>query len=294
MQNTSIKNSAAIGKEKSSSIAGPIQMGLGLLALVVLFYASVILIRKADHSKPADWNEDKLTYLPSGKILKPMVMDLDEAAADLLWVNGMIYFSGAYFDGKSYEWMGHILDIVTILNPRFKPAYEFGGVVLTKKKSEIPITLLLLDRGIEEFPHDWQLRVFAAVAQITLDSNFLKAADYLKPISLEPNVPDYIRTLSATFMNKGGDKRMALAFLVDLYFHAENKINREIFVDKILTLYPNTKIDIEIRKMTVEKILNEGKYVPPNMEPFIIGVIHEYLNETMTLQTQALMNKLYP
>lgn len=265
---------------------------LGLLALAALLAASVFLINKADDAKPADWNESRLTYLPSGKILKPMAMDLDEAFADVLWIDGMIYFADAYLEQKSYRWMGHILDVVTILNPRFLQAYEFGGVVLTKQKSEIPKTLRLLDRGIAEFPTDWKLRLYAAMAQLTLDSNFVQAAEYLKPITLQEEVPPHIRTLCATLLNKGGGRRVALAFLVDRYIRSENTINKEIFVDKILKLYPGDPADAVKRRETVEKVLDEVT-LEPRAVLMGLGVIHEYLTGDMSPQTKKLMELLY-
>jgi hypothetical protein len=278
--------------ETTSTPLGPDRTWIGLLALAALLAASIFLIRKADGSKPDDWKESRLTYLPSGKILKPMALDLDEAVADLLWVDGMIYFADAYLEKKSYRWMGHILDVVTILNPRMIQAYEFGGVVLTKQKSEIPKTLRLLDRGIAEFPTNWRLHVYAAMAQLTLDSNFVAAAEYIKPIALQEDVPDHIRTLSATLLNKGGGRRVALAFLVDSYVHSTNAINKEIFVDKILKLYPGDPKDAVKRKETVEKVLHEIV-----IEPFALmlglGVIHEYLSADMSPQTKELMDMLY-
>src|SRR3954468_4332363 len=176
---------------------------LGFPAITVLLAASIFLVHLADETKPPDWNEDHLTYLPSGKLLKPMLMDLDEAAADILWIDGMIYFADAYLEKKSYRWLGHILDIVTILNPRLHQAYEFGGVVLTKEKGQLPGTLKLLDRGIAEFPQDWRLHVYAAMAQLTLDSNFMKAAKYLNPIPLDSAVPSHIKTLCASLLSRG-------------------------------------------------------------------------------------------
>lgn len=265
---------------------------MGYIVLVVLLVASTWLITKADDSKPMDWNESRLTYLPSGKILKPMAMDLDEAVADLFWIDGMVYFADAYLGGKSYRWMGQILDIVTTLNPRFKPAYEFGGVVLTKQKSEIPKTLRLLDRGIEQFPGDWRMRLYAAMAQLTLDSNFTQAAEYLKPITLDPDVPPHIRTLCATYLNKGGGRRVALAFLVDRYITADNKINREIFVDKILKLYPADSSQLAKRKDAVERILHEAS-LESNIVMVALGVIHEYLSGDMSPQSRQLMDMLY-
>ncbi len=260
----------------------------GYLGLVALFALSVWLINKADHSKPIDWNESHLTYLPSGKILKPMALDFDEAVADLFWIDGMLYFADAYLGQKSYQWMGNIIDIVTKLNPRFHYAYEFAGVVLGREKIEIPLTLQILERGITEFHMDWRLRIYASLAQLKLDSNFTKAAEYLKPITLAPDVPDYIRTLCATYLEKGGGRRVSLAFLVDRYIHSSNSINREIFVEKILKLYPENLDKKAERKNGVEKVLNEISQ-QPSILMVGLGIIHEFLSNNMSPQTQKIM-----
>jgi|GEM_PF-1955185 len=267
---------------------------IGLAVLAMLFLASIALIRKADDTKPPDWEESRLTYLPSGKILKPLAMDLDEAMAAILWIRGMLYFSGAYLQGKEYEWMGHILDIVTTLNPHFKQAYEFGGVVLTKNKAELPKTLKLLDRGIETFPRDWKLRVYAALAQINLDSNYVKAAAYLEPMAGEAEVPNHIRVLAATLMDKGGSRRMALAFLLHQAVHTGNAINREIFVDKILKLYGRREAPVELkRKTTVETVLREVSLEPMG-ETIGVEVLHAFLSDSLTDKTRHMLKLLDP
>jgi hypothetical protein len=277
---------------KEAPRGAPDRTWMGIIVLALLFAASAWLIRKADDTKPKDWAESRLTYLPSGKMLKPMVMDLDEAVADLLWIQAMLYFADAYMTGKSYQWLGHILDVVTLLNPRLHAAYEFGGVVLTKEKKTLPKTLKLLDRGISEFPDDWRLRLFAATARLTMDSNFTVAAEYLKPITLNKDVPDHIRTLCATLLNKGGGRRVALAFLVDRYLRSDNTINREIFIDKILKLYPGPPEKDKERKDAVTRILKEVSYEPV-IEMMGLGIIHEYLSDSLSPASRKLMDALY-
>lgn len=264
---------------------------LGLLLLACLFAASVALVRKADGTKPADWNEDRLTYLPSGKLLKPMVLGFDEAAGDILWIESMIYFSDAYLNGKSYAWLGHMLDIVTQLNPRFYQAYEFGGVALTKDKERLPQAIALLERGIGQFPKDWRLRVYAAMARLAHDSDYTAAAGYLQPVSLDPNVPNHIRTLCATFLSKGGGKRVALAFLVDRWLQSGNAINREIFVEKILSLYPAETHPAAARRKTISKILKEIS-IEPAGEMMGLGVMHQYLSDSLTAEGRQLLDLL--
>jgi hypothetical protein len=263
--------------------------GMGMVAL--LLAASAVLVGKADDSKPEDWNESRLTYLPSGRLLKPMVLGQREAAADLLWINAIVYFSEAYLEGKSYRWLGHMLDIVTTLNPYFIHAYEFGGVVLTKEKRELPKTLRLLDRGIETFPKDWRLRLYAAMAQLSLDSNFTKAEAYLEPVSLDKDVPDHIRTMCASLLVKGAGTRVALAFLVNRYERSDNSINREIFVDKILKLYPQDSTRTAEHRDVVVRVLHEVA-LEPRAESMGLGLLNEYLSNHMSPQSQRLLDAL--
>jgi hypothetical protein len=264
----------------------------GIIGVVLLVMGASYFLHRADDTKPADWVGDELTYLPSGKFLKPMVLDQDATVGDILWTKGMIYFATAYLEKKSYRWLAHILDIVTTLNPRFYKAYEFGGVVLTKEKSEIPKTLKLLDRGIAEFPHDWQLRVYAAMAQLALDSNFNLAAEYLKPVTLEKDVPDHIRTITATFLEKGGGRRVALAFLIHAYVRSDNSINREIFVKKILKMYgKDSMFEATARSRILESMLDEASQFP-QAEILVLGVMNEYMTDNMSKQTQGLVDAL--
>ncbi len=217
------------------------------------------------------------------------MMDMDEAAASLLWVRGIVYFADSYLQNKSSDWMGHIVDIVTTLNPRFKPAYEFAGVTLTRDQENLPRALAILDRGIGEFPEDWKLSVYAAMSQINLDSNYLKAAEYLKPLALKEDVPQHLKTLSATFIEKGGDTRLALAFLVDRYRQSENPINRDIFLQKILQLYSQSRSLPQEAKETVDYILKQVRS-DARFEMMGLGVIHGYLTGEMNPGTQAVFN----
>ena len=264
----------------SSGARAGARTGLGIALLVLLLAASAWLVRRADLSKPADWNQDRLTYLPSGKLLKPMVLDFDEAAGDILWIDAMIYFADAYLGGKTYAWLGHMLDVITQLNPRLYQAYEFGGVVLNKNKPQSSLGLVLLERGIGQFPKDWRLRLYAAMTQLAHDSDYTRAAEYLEPVSLDPDVPDHIRTLCATFLSKKGGRKVALAFLVDRWLHSGDAIKREIFVNKILKLYPAGPHPEPERRETVAKILKEVSY-EPMMQVVGLGVMHQYLADSL-------------
>lgn len=262
----------------------------GLAVLVLLLAAGSWFLKKTDESKPKDWLDDRLTYVPSGKLLKPMVLDMDEAVADLLWIRGMIYFADAYLNQRSYKWLGHIIDVVTTLNPRLHQAYEFAGVVLTKEKSELPKTLRILDRGIGEFRQDWKLRLYAAIGQLAYDSNYARAAELLRPVATQEDVPGHIKTMCATLMDKGGNRRVALAFLVDRYLETDNPISREMFLEKIMKMYTDDRMPSREDALRVmKKVLHEAE-VEPLAEYLALEVISEYMKgDSLSAKTRHLL-----
>jgi hypothetical protein len=265
---------------------------LGILVLAGLIVSAGWFLRRADASKPKDWLDDQLTYIPSGNMLKPMVLDQEPVVADLLWVRAMIYFADAYLNERSHKWLGHIVDVVTTLNPRLYQAYEFAGVVMAKEKRELPKTLPILERGVAEFPKDWRLRLYAAMGHIANDSDHVRAAEILEPIALEKDVPDHIRTLAATFLDRGGSRPMALAFLMERYVRSDNPIQREIFLERMLKLYPSPpSLPDETRRRVARKVLQEAE-VEPMVEQVALGVLGEYLAGQPSQQTLKLLKLL--
>lgn len=208
-------------------------LALGILLCFLCLALAAFTLRRLDALKPADWYEGQFTYLPSGKFLKPMALDMDEALASIIWVKGMLYFADSYLTGRSYHWMGHIVDIVTVLNPRFMPAYEFGGLVLAEGDTTVHHALALLEKGIGEFPDHWKYRVYAAMTRLHIDSNFVAAAEYVQPLQHRTDVPEYVRGLALTFASKGLSSPGALVFLLEGYFGSADPMSRKMVVDKI-------------------------------------------------------------
>ena len=134
--------------------------------------------------------------------------------------------------------------------------------------------------------------MYAATARLSLDSNFTVAAEYLKPITLNQEVPDHIRTYCATLLNRGGGARVALAFLVDRYLKSDNTINREIFITKILKLYSVPPEKEAGREDTLIRILQEMS-TQPQIQLLGLRVIHEYLSDNLSPTSKRLIELLY-
>jgi hypothetical protein len=112
-------------------------------------------------------------------------------------------------------------------------------------------------------------------------------------VATQEDVPGHIKTLCASLLQKGGDRRAALAFLVDRYLETRNPISRELFVDKIAKLHP-PRADApseEARRRVARKVLREAE-VEPMAKHMALEVLSDYLTGEIRPGTAKLLGLL--
>lgn len=100
---------------------------------------------------------EELSYFPSGRFLKLSVLGYDHLAADLVWLRAIQYFGQHRLTDLKFEYLSHMLDILTTLDPKFIHAYTFGALLLTDAAREPDRAMELLKRGMEENPDRWEI-----------------------------------------------------------------------------------------------------------------------------------------
>ncbi|MFC1584944.1 hypothetical protein ACFL5V_05310 [Fibrobacterota bacterium] len=249
-----------------------------------------MLLRRADEQKPADWQEAKFTYLPSGNHLKPMLLGHDQAYAGWIWVDAMLYFADAYLEGKGYPWLGNIIDIVITLDPKFHSAYEFGAMILSENRQTLPKALEITVRGITQFPEDHKFRVYAGMFQLSLDSNYFLAAEYLKPVNQDQDAPEYMRGLASTLLARAGDRQAALKFLMQSYLAAKSPINREFVLRKMAKTF-EFNLDRKAHMAVLIRIMTQVEAEPPFF-PLAKTLLSEYLEGNLSQKSQKILDFL--
>ncbi len=260
--------------------------GIGLI--ILLWVLCAFTLNQADKARPGDWYESQLTYLPSGRVLKPAVLGFDEAAASFIWVKGILYFANAYMKHESYEWIGHIVKIVVTLDPRFEYAYQFGGLILQENVSTYPQSLELLLKGIAQFPQNYEMRIFAAMARLTIDSNYTEAGKILMPVLGMKNAPEFARGLALSLLTRTYTREQSLAFFVSTYMVSQSPINREILLQKMSKVYNHPledKNEIKILQGLLEILETE-----PQVQVLVTRVLDEYYTGTLSVESQRVLD----
>jgi hypothetical protein len=104
--------------------------------------------------------------LPSADQLVVASLGYRSALADLLFVNTVISYSLHFQEKRRFEYVGHYLDAVTMLDPTFHTPYMFADTLIVMQA--VPARLEdyvkareLLERGMRAFPYDAVLWVNA-------------------------------------------------------------------------------------------------------------------------------------
>jgi len=182
------------------------------------------------------WEEEPL-YIPTGRLLPYLSLGHNQFLADLLWLKTILYFGERYLTDKNYTYLYHLLDLITTLDPRFKQAYLFGGVVLSLELEAVEESNLLLYKGMENLSNDWRIPFYLGFNYWYYMNDHVQAARYISIASRISGSPPYLSALAGTLYLKGGQGEVARSFLKELYNNTQDERMKEqirIKMEKII------------------------------------------------------------
>ncbi len=213
------------------------------------FILSIFLLqRNIDSYKSRAEKIEALRLLPPGRYIKPLVLGYNQMAADLIWLRAVQLIGERQISQEGYDWIYHVLDVVTDLDPKFDSAYQAGGIVLATLGNQVDKSNALLEKGLKENPKVWQIPFYLGFNHFFYLKNYKVAADYMSIAGQLPGSPRYVPFLASRLYTQAKDPETGMKFLSKVY---ENTRDERI----------RAKIEVRIKELKVEKdmqILEEG------------------------------------
>jgi hypothetical protein len=209
----------------------------GILALAMVLMAAAVRVesfREARFPVPQFDPDQEVLYFRSGSELRRASNAFSTLAADLYWIRAIQYFGGtrrrlaAGMPGQpgppralsvdsstgstsDYSLLYPLLDITTTLDPRFNIAYRFGAVFLAESYPGGPgrpdLAVDLLEKGLRERPDKWEYMEDIGFVQYWYSHDYRAAAGWFEKASAVPGAPWWLRSLAASMLAEGGDRR---------------------------------------------------------------------------------------
>jgi hypothetical protein len=187
-----------------------------------LFAGAGWLQHVREQSYPAATVSEESLYLTSGRTLRRVSVGYHALAADLYWIRTIQYYGSTKLafnrgktpaaDGKSdYPLLYPLLDLTTSADPRFNIAYRFGAVFLAEAPPAGPgrpdLAIALLEKGLGERPDKWEYMQDIGFVHYWWTHDFKAAAGWFNRAAQVPGAPWFLKSLAATTLAEGGDRR---------------------------------------------------------------------------------------
>jgi tetratricopeptide (TPR) repeat protein len=107
-------------------------------------------------------NRNDVYALPSPERVVLLSLGYRAALADYLFAHVLVYYGIHFQERRRFEFVGEYLDTIVTLDPKYLEAYRFADTLLTlsaepPRPEDYRKVRELLERGMEQFPHDGDL-----------------------------------------------------------------------------------------------------------------------------------------
>jgi hypothetical protein len=203
-------------------------IGVVLVALSLLAGAVQLQARRERLFPPSSGDADAM-YLRSATAVRRLSGAYTPLAADGYWIRALQYYGGMKLRLQEQAWIPEpppmlaaptsadysllypMLDLATSLDPRFTIAYRFGAVFLAEAPprgaGRPDLAVALLEKGIRAQPDKWEYMEDAGFVHYWYEHNYQAAAGWFQKASEVPGAPWWLRSLAATTIAQGGDRR---------------------------------------------------------------------------------------
>jgi hypothetical protein len=189
-----------------------------VIAVAGMLLAGAVQIEAAREARyPPTESNPQVLYVRSGPLLRRIAGAYAALAADVYWIRAIQYYGshklrqGPTNTGDSYELLYPLLDLTTSLDPRFNIAYRFGSIFLSEPypngAARPDLAVQLLEKGLRERPDKWEYLMDIGFVHYWYDHDYRAAAGAFNRAADVPGAPWWLRSLAATTMAKGGDRR---------------------------------------------------------------------------------------
>ena len=219
--------------------AGPLAGILPAVLIVWGFVAAYLIQLSIDHAGENRMREKavaEMAYFPSGRFVSESSIEFQSLAADLIWLRGIQYYGYHLMSDRKYEWLGHVFDILTSLDPGFVGAYHFGAITLAWDAGKPHEAMEFLTKGMRANPMNWQLPFDAGFICYMLLRDYARASTFFEVASKMPNAWFILARWAALAKSKSGDYQTAREMWLDILKGTENRKLKELVLRQLTNL----------------------------------------------------------
>lgn len=165
----------------------------------------------------------------------------DNIAADLMYMRFTVYWGYQLTHGRHFHNLYPMLDLITDLDPRFRPAYELGSFALGDA-GQVKAAVELLNKGAKTQPQSDWYPYQAGIVLFMQGQDYLEAAHYFELAAQKPHARPSAAYFAARMYKEAGRTDLAIKTWQRVYVSAGNSSVRQVARNALRRLGKNTDV----------------------------------------------------
>lgn len=229
--------------------------------------------------------EEKLGYVPSIKLLRPLSADLKELVGASLVFKVLMYYGGLMGNAREgaivtelpdLRGMSSLLHGAVKLDPYNMDAYYFAQGILTWDAHQFKVANDLLEYGMKYRTWDWYLPFFAGFNYAFFLKDYPKAAHYYN-LAGDLSGEVLYKSLASRYLQESGQTELAIAYLTGMVESATNEAIKQVYKIRLLAFHEVRRIELALdrfaaergsQSVSVEQLLQSGYLKPVPVDPY--------------------------
>ncbi|MCI5066077.1 hypothetical protein MRY87_10165 [bacterium] len=220
-----------------------------LTALVgILGYSLVAVDEKAQAVEQQISQSDarEVLYLPDGTGLELLSFGYKNVLSNYLWFKTVSYFGKHYRSDRNFQWLQHMCNLITDLNPYAEHVFTFCGTMLAWEVEAPQAAYDIYTKAIESSPEQWNYYYLRGFTSMYFLEDSISAERDLQKASEFPDVPAFVVRLAASKMLLS-DPRQAQVFLSEMIRETRDEHQRAALIDKL------KEVTLEVQFQEIER-----------------------------------------
>lgn len=236
-------------------------------------------LHTATDSNSSDPSSESL-FLPKREAVEVLSFGYKTTLANALWFKTVSYFGKHYRSDKNYEWLSHMCELVTDLNPNSTHVFEFGSLMLAWEAKKPKEAISLLDKAISAHPTDWKFLYLRGFFRYFFFNDIESAKNDFVSSAKLPGAHPVVKRIAAKELAASEGPERAVEFLIETLKTTDDPRAKEALTERLKEAllekgFKSLRIAVEVyvkrfnkKPSSIEDLVKEKIVAPLGPDPF--------------------------
>jgi tetratricopeptide (TPR) repeat protein len=216
--------------------------------------------------------------LPKARNLKILSLGFDHFVSDLLYIWAIQFYS-SYQIKNRFDYIEHIFNLITDLNPGYRDVYHIGSIIMAKEKGDVEMAIRLLLKGARNLPDEYFFYFDAGFYALWDLQQYERARNLFQKALEVPSIPKkrrlLLKNMIAHTLFYANDLRASFNAWLNIY-RSEDSLPHQRNVARTRLYTIKADLDIGTIREAIRRYLEKNRRLPDTLGTL---VAEGYLSE---------------